>query len=110
PGRACQIARPGAAEIPHHAEDDRRNRRAEPRVKVEPADIFRLALGELGDQRLRSGPAERQPPPLTICNRSKGQNDGISGNKGAITIAAHTKNRVTRRVPKRSIKTPTWID
>ena len=49
-------------------------------------------------------------PPLTICNSISGQNDGTSGNTGASTIAAQTKNSVTRRVPNRSINTPTWID
>jgi hypothetical protein len=47
---------------------------------------------------------------LTTCNRSSGQNHGTSGKTGANAIAVQTKNNVTRRVPRRSISTPTWID
>src|SRR5205823_1304624 len=48
--------------------------------------------------------------PLSTCTSSNAQNHGTSGKIGANAIAVHTKNRVTRRVPRRSIKTPTWID
>jgi len=47
---------------------------------------------------------------LTTCSRSKGQNQGTSGKTGAKAIAVQTKNNVTRRVPWRSIRLPTWID
>jgi hypothetical protein len=45
-----------------------------------------------------------------ICNRRSGQNHGTSGNTGARQMPIQMKNSVTRLVPKRSIKTPTWID
>ena len=45
-----------------------------------------------------------------ICSSSNGQNHGNSGKTGAKAIAVQIKNNVTRRVPKRSISTPTWID
>src|SRR3984893_3506192 len=49
-------------------------------------------------------------PPLTVCNNSSGQNQGITGKSGAEAIATQIKNKVTRRVPYRSISTPIWID
>ncbi len=48
--------------------------------------------------------------PLTSCSASNVQNPGISGKSGANAIPIQTKNKVTRRVPNRSINTPTWID
>jgi hypothetical protein len=45
--------------------------------------------------------------PLTICNSSNDQSHGSSGKSGANAMAVQTKNNVTRRVPKRSINTPT---
>src|SRR5205085_3407665 len=54
--------------------------------------------------------AKDKAPPLTICNKSRGQNHGTSGKTGAKQIPVHTKNSVTRRVPNGSIKSPTCID
>src|SRR5215469_8624746 len=54
--------------------------------------------------------AKETAAPLTSCNSSKVQNPGISGNNEAKTIPVQTKNKVTLRVPKRSISTPIWID
>ena len=54
--------------------------------------------------------AKDNAPPLMICNSSNGQNHVNNGKTGARAIAVHTKNKVTRRVPNRSINTPTWID
>ena len=54
--------------------------------------------------------AKDSAPPLMICSSSKGQNHGNSGNTGAKAMAVQTKNNVTRRVPKRSIVLPMWID
>ena len=54
--------------------------------------------------------AKDRAPPLTICSSNSGQNHGTSGKTGARQIPVHTKNSVTRRVPKRSIRTPIWID
>jgi hypothetical protein len=47
---------------------------------------------------------------LTSCSSKKAQNPGTSGNSGAKAIPDQTKNKVTLRVPKRSIRTPIWID
>ena len=47
---------------------------------------------------------------VAICSSSNGQNHGSSGKTGAKAIAVQTKNKVTRRVPNRSMSTPTWID
>src|SRR3984893_2030778 len=54
--------------------------------------------------------AKETAAPLTSCSTNKAQNPGTSGNSGAKAIPAQTKNKVTRRVPKRSIRTPMWID
>jgi hypothetical protein len=54
--------------------------------------------------------AKDSAAPFSTCTSSNAQNQGTSGKIGASTIAAQTKKRVTRRVPRRSISTPTWID
>ncbi len=54
--------------------------------------------------------AKETAAPLTSCSSSKAQNPGTSGNSGAKAIPVQTKNKVTLRVPNRSIITPIWID
>ena len=74
-----------------------------PRYSASPSASWAIKVCE-PDQ------ANCSAPPLTTCSSSNGQNHGTSGKTGAKAIAVHTKNNVTRRVPNRSISTPTWID
>ena len=58
PSGAKEISRPRTAEIPDHAGENGRRRRAEPGKEAELADIAGVALGELGDQGLCAGPGK----------------------------------------------------
>jgi len=61
--------------------------------------MFRVAVGQLCDQGLRSRPAERQRAAIDDLEpASTAQNDGTNGKTGESAIAVHTKNSVTRRV------------
>jgi hypothetical protein len=59
---------------------------------------------------VRPTQAKDTAAPLISCSSNKAQNHGTNGNRGAKAIPVQTKNNVTLRVPKRSIKTPIWID
>ncbi len=72
PGNPDQIGRPGAADIPRAADDDRCDRGAEPREEVEAAEMFRVAIGQLRDQGLRSRPAERQRAAIDDLQQHQG--------------------------------------
>ena len=64
PGGSKQISRPRAAEVPHRSRDNWRRGRAKPGEKAEPAEIFGIALGQLGDQRLCARPGEGDGRPI----------------------------------------------
>jgi hypothetical protein len=85
----------GAAVVPMRAKKLNR-----PRYSASPSANWAIKVCE-PDQ------ANCSAAPLTIGSSSNGQNQGSSGKTGAMAIAVQTKNKVTRRVPNRSISTPT---